>query len=151
MTAPGDGQGFDAANAPGQWRDNALLKVLHTQDPRKNMDDRFDFQFVSGELLDDVGLDYIDGSSRVFGNDGTHLMGEAISSGTGATLVVFAALEDNSDHLPVVADYFIPLAGESSCSQQMIAETSARYKEGTTVALKTGISCQWWHRSRDQC
>ncbi len=75
MTALGDDHGFDAANASGECRDNALFKNLHTQDPRGNMDDRFDFQFVSGELLDDVGLDYIDGSFSVFGNDGTHLMG----------------------------------------------------------------------------
>ncbi len=63
MVAPGDGQGFDSANAPGEWRDNPVFKVVHTQDPRSNMDDRFDFQFVSDELLDDVGFDSIDGSS----------------------------------------------------------------------------------------
>ncbi len=56
MTAPGDGRVFDdGANAPGEWRDNSAFKILHTQDPRGNMDGRFDFQFVSGELLDDVG------------------------------------------------------------------------------------------------
>ncbi len=120
VTASGDGQGFDAANAPGQWRDDPVFKALHTQDPRTNMDDRFDFQFVSGELLDDVGLDFIDGSFRVFGNDGTHTLGDSISTGTGATTVVLAALEDNSDHLPVVVDYYIPLAGESSCSADLV-------------------------------
>ena len=56
MTAAGNGQGFDPAGAPGEWRDNATFPNFHTQDPRGNMDDRFDLQFVSGELLDDVGL-----------------------------------------------------------------------------------------------
>ncbi len=51
-------------------------------------------------------------------------MGEAISSGTGATLVVLAALENNSDHLPVVVDYFVPLGGESSCSAGLVVETN---------------------------
>ncbi len=103
------------------------------------MDDRFDFQFVNNELLDDVGLDYIEDSYRVFGNDGTHSMGDGISTGTGATAVVLAALEDGSDHLPLVVDYFVPLVGESSCSADLVTETIVRYKQSRAVSSETGI------------
>ena len=50
MMVAGAGQGFDAANAPGKWRDNPVFKHLHTQNPRSNMDDRFDILFFSNEL-----------------------------------------------------------------------------------------------------
>ena len=52
MLAEGNGQAFDAADASGEWRDNAAFLKLHTQNPRSNMDDRFDLQFVTGELTD---------------------------------------------------------------------------------------------------
>ena len=105
MTGAGSGQAFDTAEAPGQWRDNNDFKRLHSQDARSQMDDRFDIQFVTGELLDGRGLDYIADSYRVFGNDGTHTLNAAISTGSGASGDVLAALESASDHLPIVADY----------------------------------------------
>ena len=105
MTAAGSGQAFDTADAPGQWRDNEDFKRLHSQDSRSQMDDRFDLQFVTGELLDGQGLDYIADSYRVFGNDGTHTLNAAISTGSGASGDILAALELASDHLPIVADY----------------------------------------------
>ena len=108
MVAAGHGQAFDLANAPGDWRDNSTFVHLHTQNPQSNMDDRFDLQLASDELLDGDGLDYVPGSYRVFGNNGTHLLGDAIDTGTGASAGVLAALIAASDHLPVVADFVIP-------------------------------------------
>ena len=55
------------------------------------MSDRFDLQLVSGELLDGMGLDYVSGSYHVFGNNGTHTLGAAIDTGTGAASAVLAA------------------------------------------------------------
>ena len=37
------------------------------------MDDRFDFQLVSGEFLDGQGLNYIGNSYHSFGNNGYHV------------------------------------------------------------------------------
>ena len=105
MVAPGPGQAVDLAAAPGVWRDNTELLALHTQNPQVNMDDRFDLQLVSGELVDGIGLDYVLGSFQVFGNDGTHMLGAAIDTGTGADPAVLEALMAASDHLPVVAEY----------------------------------------------
>lgn len=107
MLAAGNGQAFDTADSPGQWRDNETFKWLHSQNPRDAMDDRFDLQFVSGEFLDGEGLEYIPDSYHVFGNNGTHTLNDSISTGAGASPTILAALEDSSDHLPIVADYHI--------------------------------------------
>jgi hypothetical protein len=73
------------------------------------MDDRFDFQLVTGEFLDAEGLSYIPNSYHAFGNNGTHVCCNSdLSSGTGASPAVLDALETASDHLPVVADYQLP-------------------------------------------
>lgn len=117
LLSAGNGQAFDPVNAPGTWHDNASFRQWHTQAPSTNppgslvgggVDDRFDFQLLSGELLDGEGLDYIPGSYRVFGNNGTHDLNGSISTGTGASASILATLEAVSDHLPVVVDYQIP-------------------------------------------
>jgi hypothetical protein len=108
LLADGPGQGFDAADAPGHWSDNPAFVRLHTQNARGQMLRRLDLQFLSGELLDGVGLDYVADSFRVFGNNGSHRLGEPIDTGTGASAAVLAALMAASDHLPVVADYAFP-------------------------------------------
>ena len=105
MVADGNGQAFDPVASPGEWRDNEAFKSLHSQDCRSSMDDRFDFQLISGEFLDGTGLEYISDSYHVFGNNGTHILNGPINSGSGASPTILAALEDFSDHLPIVADY----------------------------------------------
>ena len=105
LTASGAGQVQDVVAAPGAWFNSPAFKSLHTQDPAGPMDDRFDLQLASGELFDGVGLDYVDGSYHVFGNDGTHTFDDAITTGTGAIPTVLTALSNASDHLPIVADY----------------------------------------------
>ncbi len=114
LLASGAGQANDPINASGTpgspvtWRDNASLRSIHTQDPDGPMDDRFDFQLVSGEMLDGEGMSIIAGSYRAFGNNGTHSLNGAITTGSGASATVLSALRTNSDHLPVVADYQLP-------------------------------------------
>ncbi len=84
------------------------------------MDDRFDLQITSDDLLDGEGLSYIgptstglgglDHSYQAFGNDGTSY-NQAItfpSTGRSQPANVLQALHDFSDHLPVVADYQLP-------------------------------------------
>ena len=96
LTAPGNGQAFDPINEIGDWSNNAAFKPYQTQSPATTafypgqvtggMDDRFDFQLVSGEWLDGRGLDYISGSYWAFGNTGTHRMNAATVSYTHLTL-----------------------------------------------------------------
>jgi len=111
MLANGNGRSRDVADAPGEWRDNINFRDLHTWDSADGMSLRLDLQFASDELFDGEGLDYVDGSYRVFGNNGTHTLGAAIDTGSGATPTVLASLIAASDHLPVVADYVVPEPG----------------------------------------
>lgn len=107
------------AAGPGQAIDPAsFTKLYHTQSPAiesaftgqvlGGMDDRFDFQLITGEFQDNEGLSQLAGSYRTFGNDGTHTTNGALTTGTGAAPNVLTALAQSSDHLPVVADYQLP-------------------------------------------
>lgn len=141
LLSDGAGQAFDPVNTPGGWRDNESVKHLHTQSPAATgesipgfagggMDDRFDFQLVTGELLDGEGFDYLPGSYRVFGNNGTHDLDGSITTGTGAAPAVLAALKANSDHLPVVADYQLPAKMFAS-----LAAVPTNVPQGATVGI----------------
>ncbi len=138
--APGDGQAFDPVNAPGSWRDNIAFIDLHSQDPRGGMDDRFDLQLITDELFDNEGLDYIDGSYRVFGNNGTHTLNGSITSGTGAAPNVLSALVTVSDHLPVVLDYVIVVAaplGDVNCDGAVNSSDIDCFVQ----AIVSGVAC----------
>lgn len=130
LIAAGAGQLQDIANSPGQWKDNAAFKSVHTQDPGGAMDDRFDIQFASGELFGGVGIEYVDGSYHVFGNNGTHTFDSTIDTGTGASPAVLAALVAASDHLPVVVDYELI----ASTPNVRISETG-----GGTTTVEGGV------------
>ena len=114
LTAAGNGQAFDPVNQVGSWHDGGAFIGVHTQNPAGSgyvgggMDDRFDWQMVTGELLDSEGLSIIPGSYHAFGNNGTHLINGHINTGTGASATVLNALGAASDHLPVVAQYQLP-------------------------------------------
>jgi hypothetical protein len=117
LMSAGAGQAFDPINTPGNWNGESF-KLVHSQSPATvtaftgqvlgGMNDRFDFQLNTGELQDGEGMSYVSNSYHVFGNNGTHTLNEAISTGTGASASVLGALERLSDHLPVVADYQLP-------------------------------------------
>jgi len=130
LTAAGNGQAFDPANRIGTWHNNNVFRDVHTQSPTTTsryggqvtggLDDRFDFQFVTGEFLDGEGLSYIAGSYHTFGNNGTTYNTD-IDSGFNTyafnavpfdaqhtRFQLLEALASVSDHLPVVADYRIP-------------------------------------------
>ncbi len=120
----GNGVGADPINVWGIWHEGVGYVHVHTQAPGSTftgggMDDRFDFQMVSMELMDGEGLSYIapgigdcpaaTASYRPFGNNGTHNLNQDISTGTGhPDPNVLDALETASDHLPVVVDYQVP-------------------------------------------
>ena len=111
----GNGKANDPINRLGNWHDNSSFKDVHTQDPTGTlggMDDRFDFQLITDELLDNIGMDYVDGSYHAFGNYGLHNLNGTIASGSAPSNSTTIALRDFSDHLPVVADYIIPAIPE---------------------------------------
>jgi hypothetical protein len=125
LLAAGNGQAFDPINRLGSWTNNANFADIHSQSPcvsscvgtSGGMDDRFDFQLVTGEMLDGEGLDYISGSYHAFGNDGSTLNNNINAASNTVTFPgvssytkgqVLNALWNTSDHLPVVADYQLP-------------------------------------------
>ena len=134
LIAGGNGQANDPLNRIGTWSNNAAFADIDTQSPTTTahyagqvtggVDDRFDFQWVSGEMQDNAGLSYISGSYHTFGNNGTTFNSDidnasntyftnpattpnpAVFSNTPASIL--SALARVTDHLPVVADYQLP-------------------------------------------
>lgn len=148
LISSGNGQAFDPIDTLGVWSNNQFIggndiRHVHTQSPAVNgdpidleggadggMDDRFDFQLVTGEFLDNEGLSYIPGTYRAFGNNGTHAINDRITSGTGASPAVLTALRDNSDHLPVVADYQLPAKMNA-----LLASVPTNVMQGASVGI----------------
>ena len=114
-----------ARSAPGITT-RALPRCIHSRPARARsataasrggMDDRFDFQLVTGEFLDGAGLSYISGSYHAFGNNGSTFNDDI---NIGSNTVTFSwrdvvyksqilnALHESTDHIPVVADYQVP-------------------------------------------
>jgi len=131
LTGTGPGQFFDPVTSVGSWTGNSAFKAVHTQSPATTaafggqvlggINDRFDFQLTTGELLDGRGLDAITGSYWAFGNTNTHTMSGAVTTGSPTALAavipgytttqasnVLTALSQVTDHLPVVCDYQLP-------------------------------------------
>ena len=145
LLSVGPGQAFDPIDTPGSWHDDQELKHTHTQAPTADggsgligggIDDRFDFQLVTGELLDGEGLDYISGSYQVLGNNGSHICCNSdLSTGNGASAEILAALESASDHLPVFADYQLPelmelLAGDFNADKSVDVADYQVWRDG---------------------
>ncbi len=128
IVSPGSAQAFDAGNAAGQWSGNSAFVDVHTYSSF-NMQSRYDFQFISGELQNGTGFEYVTGTNRAFGNNGSHGLGNPITAGNGATSNVLQALVAASDHLPVVADY------------RVVAEPSVLIQQsfGNTIVAEDGL------------
>lgn len=135
LTSAGAGQANDPLNRVGAWHNNTSFSDVHTQSPCNTsctlvgggMDDRFDFQLVTGELLDGEGLSYIGPTSagmsgtmhsyHAFGNNGSTFNTNINSASNTVTFPgvtsytksqILNALWSVTDHLPVVADYQLP-------------------------------------------
>lgn len=91
--------------------------VSHTQSPHDGteglvtggMDDRFDHELMTEELVDGLDIDIVTGAYRSVGNDGNHY-NKAINDGYNSYFESSEqwksdALAKASDHLPVMVDY----------------------------------------------
>ena len=126
LIAAGNGQATDPLGT-GSWA-GVSNASKHTQSPATvaayggqvtgGVDDRFDFQLVSGELNDGIGIDLVASSYHTFANNGsTYNLAINAGSNTWAWNPVSGspvtrtsllnALASVTDHLPVVADYDI--------------------------------------------
>jgi hypothetical protein len=136
LLGAGPGQAHDPINRLGSWNNNSSFADVHTQAPclsncngltSGGMDDRYDFQLMTGEFLDGDGLSYIGPnvpgmsgsvhSYRAFGNNGSTYNDDindasntyafqGVTSYTSSQIL--NALHTVSDHLPVIADFQLP-------------------------------------------
>ena len=108
----GIGQAVDPQN--GNW---GLANLTESATSLKYRDD---FQFVTGPVLHQTGLQLAAGSYTVFGNDGSvsgsvNQAGNTALSDLSNQAAVLSALTTATDHLPVVADYaVIALPGDAN-------------------------------------
>ena len=107
------------------------------------MDDRFDFQLLSASMLDGKGLSLLPGTYRAFGNDGLHFDTD-INSGNNLyyprdvnrSNALADALHAASDHLPVVADYQMPVRG--ACPADVNDDGTVDVQDLAAVVLAWG-------------
>ncbi len=158
LTASGPAQFFDPVNMVGSWSGNSSFSAVHTQSPATSayfggqvtggMDDRFDFQLTTGELLDGRGMDVLPASYWAFGNTDTHSMKGAITTGSPTAMAamlpgftsaqasnVLTQLSRVTDHLPVVADYQVPARMAAS-----LGTAPTRVITGATVSTSLSVS-----------
>lgn len=129
LTSAGDAQAIDPINRVGNWHNSSSFADVHTQAPcatgcpsgftTGGLDDRFDFQLVTAEVLDGEGFSYIPGSYHALGNNGSLSCCNSNINSPANTVTfpgvtsftkqqVLDALWSASDHLPVIADYQLP-------------------------------------------
>ena len=104
---------FDPVDKMGVWHGNIAYKAYHSQCTRTNqgyaggstggMDDRFDFMFVTEDVLTgSSGIQYVPNSYQTIGQDGLHYNGNIhIPTNTSVPEDVARALYYMSDHLPI--------------------------------------------------
>ena len=125
LVAPGTNQALDPVNPTGSnsptWDTNSMLDVK-TYSPT-GIHYRDDYQMMATNVYYAIpgGLAFVPGTYHVFGNNGTTPYTNSINSvantalnhlAPGATISaaqLFLDLTNASDHLPVVADYTIPV------------------------------------------
>ncbi len=112
---------YDPLARPGAWSGSAAFAGLHTQSPRTSyslgdggatggLDDRFDQILVSGPVLEGrAGVGYLPGTYTTVGQDGLHFNDSltALPANVAAPQAVVQALYEESDHLPVAADFVV--------------------------------------------
>lgn len=118
---------YDPINTPGDWGSTPSFAAVHTQATRTDqlsdggvnggLDDRFDFQLVSGYIMNNTaGMQYISNTYKTLGQDGLHY-NDALTDppmNNSAPANVITALYEMSDHLPVYADYKITVIDPNS-------------------------------------
>jgi endonuclease/exonuclease/phosphatase family metal-dependent hydrolase len=107
--ADNDGIVYDPIDRIGAWQKNYSFRDVHTQSTRYSsggLDDRFDFLLISAGIKAHHKIEYAPGTYTAFGNDGDHF-DDSVNWQTNnvVSASIADALVNNSDHLPVFADF----------------------------------------------
>ena len=130
----GIGQATDVQN--GSWALGCLTESA------TKLEYRDDFQFVSGPMLSQNGLQLVPGTYGAFGNNGTTALGKSVDLTTNSALSdltnrtdVLSALTTATDHLPIVADYTV--VG--------VPEPSSGVLAGVAGLILVALSWRWFY------
>jgi endonuclease/exonuclease/phosphatase family metal-dependent hydrolase len=98
---------IDMFNASGDWSGDPKFSTICTYSTA-NLNTRLDMILISQALKDPGGIDYVDGSFKIFGNDGAHF-NRAVTTGTNTWFLndpsIGVSLKNAFDHLPIYADF----------------------------------------------
>lgn len=107
------GQGFPyipRADIKYFWQDNPDFADIHTQNPKSELDDRFDFILTSENLLNsNATVSYVPNSYKTYGNNNGECFNKSIVDVTCQSNITYTqsirdALVTFSDHLPIVME-----------------------------------------------
>jgi hypothetical protein len=120
---------LDPIDTPGNWHQSFTYRLIHTQSTRTaalsdggstgSLDDRFDFILSSQSILDEGGIDYVEGSYSAYGNDGEHFNVAIINQPWPISQQMSFDLHDVSDHLPVVAEFDFGVISDVEADQNL--------------------------------
>lgn len=99
---------YDPLNSVGDWANNSAFAAVHTESAT-DLTARFDMILISQGVKDLGGVEYINGSFKIMGNDGLHYSKNITSSPANywfaSNPALGTAITAASDHLPVYADF----------------------------------------------
>jgi hypothetical protein len=117
----------DMTNATGSFSENPELASTYTYSPN-DLDTRLDMILISPSLITKGGIDYLDNSFKIFGNDtGKHYntsitdTSRGINSWFASDPSIGTALTQASDHLPIYADFQFGVPTEISSENNLPA------------------------------
>ncbi len=131
---------IDPQQATGNWESNASFAHTHTWSS-SNLTVRFDMILFSQALKDKGGIDYVENSYSIAGNDGLHF-NLPINSGTNnsASRALLDSLISASDHLPVYADFTFGVPTSVSSTQYIPASFELKQNYPNPFNPETVIS-----------
>lgn len=169
LIAPGINQAIDAVNPAGNtnltWDDGSSALEVKTFSPTA-IHYRDDYQMMTTNVFYGVsgGLAHVSGTYHVFGNNGSTPYLGSVNSGantafnnrltTNGPVFISAAqllldLTNASDHLPMVADYTIPMPApvitgiNLAGTNLILTVTSAITNASYTVLMTTNLTLPW--------
>lgn len=99
---------FDMLNVIGNWNKNSQLGQYCTWSTSGGINTRFDMILISKAVNEKGGVDYVQDSFKIFGNDNKHYNSSVNVQPNDWFLndpSIGTALKNASDHLPVYADF----------------------------------------------
>lgn len=147
------GEGYDPLNMPGAWTLSSFVSIMTESDT--DLRYRDDIEMPTQNVMNDTTgeLGYIAGSFHTFADNGTTAWKGSVNSGSDTALnsdlvldgssmlsasTIYADLTTGSDHLPVVADYTVPVPLAPTITTLTASANSPVY--GQVVTLTATLS-----------